>query len=149
MGHAAAGGYGRGRCSDAMFFQLFIMKQQVKDHRNEIPANFIESHCFIKQVNANVKRIALVLAARQWRGDNAQHDKEGKIYGRYVLWREFNFRLDGGKAMRDFTSRERGVNLYAYPRRIFFLMQWSACSRWGTLPIWCMIGCMRCTGGGY
>jgi hypothetical protein len=32
----------------------------------------------------------------------------------YVLWREFDAGLDGGKAVRDFTSSERGANQYAY-----------------------------------
>jgi hypothetical protein len=56
-----------------------------------------------------------------------QHDKEpGNIrLGQklsnwprdlYVLWREFNVGLDGGKAARDFTSSERGENWYAYSR---------------------------------
>jgi hypothetical protein len=41
------------------------MQQQVEDLRNEISANFIESHHFVKQVHANIKQIALVPAARQ------------------------------------------------------------------------------------
>jgi hypothetical protein len=32
----------------------------------------------------------------------------------FVLWREFDVGLDGGKAVRDFTSSERGANWYVY-----------------------------------
>jgi hypothetical protein len=38
----------------------------------------------------------------------------------YVLWREFNVGLQGGKAVRDFTSRERGANRYAYSHCKYF-----------------------------
>jgi hypothetical protein len=123
-GHDAAGGDGGGECSDAMFSQLFTMQQQVEDLWNEISANFIESCCFIQQVNANVKRIA-VPAARQRRVDDVQHNKEGgnirqgqmlskRPRDLYVLWREFDVGIYRGKAAKDFTSRERGMNWYAY-----------------------------------
>ncbi len=105
------------------------MQQRVEDLWNEISANFIESCCFIKQVYANIKQIALVPDACQRRVDDKQHDKqhdkEGgnrrlvKILSKqprnlHVLWREFDVGLDGGKTARDFTSSERGVNQYAY-----------------------------------
>jgi hypothetical protein len=32
----------------------------------------------------------------------------------YVLWREFDVGLDGGKAARDFTISERGANWIVY-----------------------------------
>ncbi len=103
----------------------------MEDLRNEISANFIESRCFVQQVDANVKRIALVPASSQRRVDDAQHNEEGgNIRQRqmllkqprdlYVLWREFDVGLDGGKAARDFTCRERGMNQYAYSQRKFF-----------------------------
>jgi hypothetical protein len=71
---------------------------------------------------------------RRGEGD-AQHDKQhdeepGNIRlgqklskgprNLYVLWREFDVGLDGGKAARDFTSSERGANRYAYSRRKVF-----------------------------
>ncbi len=67
----------------------------------------------------------------RWKGEggrgegNVQHDKEpgnirlGQKLSKqprdlYVLWSEFDVGLDGGKAVRDFTSSERGANWYAY-----------------------------------
>jgi len=138
MGNVVAG---RGESSDAMFSQLFLMQQRVEDLRNKISASFVESRHHIKQVNANLKRINIVPAARHKRsnnGDNEQHDEPGggdiarpvsmqKLSKRpgdlYVLWREYSLGLNGGKPARDYTWSERGANRCAYSRRKNF---WNA-----------------------
>ena len=57
--NAATGG-----CSYAIYY-FFSIQQQVEDLQNAIPTSSIESRHFVKQVNSNVGRIALVPAACQ------------------------------------------------------------------------------------
>jgi hypothetical protein len=99
----------------------------MEDLQSEISASFIESCCFLKQVNSNVRRIAVVPAGRQQR---AGEDDEGNgtlltklLKGPtdlYVLWREFDVGLDGGKVARDYNINERGANWYSYSQRMNF-----------------------------
>jgi hypothetical protein len=115
--------------SDAMFSQLFLMQQQVEDLRMEISANFIESCRHLRQVNTNLRQIPLVPAAcHRLLGDaeDQQHHKIGDVKpvlglglskrprDLYVLWREFEVGLDGGKPVRDYTPSERGANRYTF-----------------------------------
>ncbi len=128
MGNVVAG---RGESSDAMFSQLFLMQQRVEDLRMEISASFFESRRHIKQVNTNLKRIAIVPAARHTQNDASNEESGGEENPRqasgqrlskrpgclYLLWKEYALGLNGGKPARDYTYAERGANKYAYSRR--------------------------------
>ncbi len=127
-GNGIAGG---GESSDAMFAQLFLMQQRVEDLRMEISASLFDSRCHIKQVNTNLKRIALVPAARHTQNDADDEESGGEENPRqasgqrlskrpaclYLLWKEYALGLNGGKPARDYTYAERGANKYAYSRR--------------------------------
>jgi hypothetical protein len=90
-----------------------------------------------------IRKVPLPLAPRIQHASHTSHAKWPRDL--YVMWGEFNVGLDGGKAAREFTSSEMGANrVYVLSTQKFVGMQWPACCRWGTPPIWRVKGGMRC-----
>ena len=106
----------------------------MEDLRNEMSASFVDCRRHIKQVNTNLKQIAILPAARHTclnDGNNEQHDESGgednarPVVSKlsncpgdlYVLWREYALGVNRGKPPRDYSPSERGANRYAYSRR--------------------------------
>ena len=103
--------------------QIFHLQQIVGDMRNEVNSLFFSLKRHISTVNTNVRRIALVPAAR---GSSEPTTQAPRVRlskcprDLFVLWREWEQGISGAKPAKQFTNTERGANKFTFLRRRVF-----------------------------
>ena len=106
--------------------QIFNLQQIVGDFRNEVMSLFCDQRRHINALSANVRRIALQPGIR---GTVQQPVTNGRIVpvrlskcprDLWVLWKEWEQGLGGGKPAKAFTHAERGANKFSFSRRKVF-----------------------------
>ena len=126
---------------ETLFLQQFILQQRMEDLRQEIISLFGVQRSYLRNMNTNVKRIAAQPVVRSYskQGRTSGHLSRGGLYWEdgimdveetrngvklsknprdlYVVWKEWEFGLNGTKPARDFTAHERGMNKFAFSWR--------------------------------
>jgi hypothetical protein len=111
--------------------QIFNLQQIVGDFRNEVMSLFCDQRRHINALSATVRRIALQPGIRGTvqRGTVQQPVTNGRIVpvclskcprDLWVLWKEWEQGLGGGKPAKAFTHAERGANKFSFSRRKVF-----------------------------
>ncbi len=99
--------------------QLLLLQNCVEDLKNELSSILADHKRYMVNMNTNVHRIATQSVV------HAVLPTEKTIMSKlskspsdlFVLWREYDQGLDGGKAAKDYTAVERGRNKHTYSRR--------------------------------
>ena len=103
--------------------QLFLLQNRVEDLKNELSSILADHKRYMVNMNTNVRRIATqpVVRAVVPTSEKTIMSKLTKSPSDlFVLWREYDQGLDGGKAAKDYTAVERGRNKHTYSRRRVF-----------------------------
>ena len=103
--------------------QLFLLQNRVEDLKNELSSILADHKRYMVNMNTNVRRIATqpVVRAVVPTSEKTIMSKLSKSPSDlFVLWREYEQGLDGGKAAKDYTAVERGRNKHTYSRRRVF-----------------------------
>jgi hypothetical protein len=108
--------------------QVFHLQQIVGDMRNEMNLLFADQRRHISTVNGNVRRIGAfcgggtgvlaATAAPQGRPVASYLSKCPRIL--FILWREWEQGIAGGKPAKLYSHRERGANKSTFSRRRIF-----------------------------
>ncbi len=103
--------------------QLFLLQNSVEDLKNELLSILADHKRYMVNMNTNVRRIATqpVVHAVVPTSEKTIMSKLTKSPSDlFVLWREYDQGLDGGKAAKDYTAVECGRNKHTYLRRRVF-----------------------------
>ena len=132
MGMVPAGGLGEqgitgtaeydGRVS-VLTSQLLLLQNRVEDLKNELSSILADHKRYMVNMNTNVRRIAtqpVVRAVVPTSEKTIMSKLTKSLSDLFVLWREYEQGLDGGKAAKDYTAVERGSNKHTYSRRRVF-----------------------------
>ena len=105
--------------------QLLLLQNRVEDLKNELSSILADHKRYMVNMNTNMRRIAtqpvvraLVPPSSEKRTIMSKLTKSPSDL--FVLWREYEQGLDGGKAAKDYTAVERGRNKHTYSRRRVF-----------------------------
>ena len=106
--------------------QLLLLQNRVEDLKNELSSILADHKRYMVNMNTNMRRIAtqpvvraLVPPSSEKRTIMSKLTKSPSDL--FVLWREYEQGLDGGKAAKDYTAVERGRNKHTYShRRVFW-----------------------------
>ena len=108
--------------------QIFNLQQIVGDFRDEVNSQFCDQRRHINTLSANVRRIGLQPGVRGTVAQPASSANERNVPVRlskcprdlWVLWKEWEQGLGGGKPAKAFTQTERGANKFSFSRRRVF-----------------------------
>jgi hypothetical protein len=104
--------------------QLFNLQNRVEDLKNELSSILADHKRYMVNMNTNVRRIATQPVVRAVVPPISEKTIMSKLTKSpsdlFVLWREYEQGLDGGKAAKDYTAVERGRNKHTYSRRRVF-----------------------------
>ena len=105
--------------------QLFLLQNRIEDLKNELSSILADHKRYMVNMNTNVRRIAAQPVVRALVPPSSEKTIMSKLTKSpsdlFVLWREYEQGLDGGKAAKDYTAVERGRNKHIYSRmRVFW-----------------------------
>ena len=123
---------------ETLFSQQFILQQRMEDLRQEIISLFGVQRSYLRNMNTSVKHIATQPVVHSYfkQGRMSGHMYRGGLHWEdgtmdveemrngvklsknprdlYVVWKEWEFGLNGTKQSKDFTIHERGANRFAF-----------------------------------
>jgi len=104
--------------------QLFLLQNRIEDLKNELSSILADHKRYMVNMNTNVRRIATQPVVRAVVPPTSEKTIMSKLTKSpsdlFVLWREYEQGLDGGKAAKDYTAVERGRSKHTYLRRRVF-----------------------------
>ena len=125
---ANAGFWGAGIDSEVvLYLQQHGLQQPLEDLRQQMILSLADHKCYMQSMNSNIHHIAIQLVAHPPAHVVLNGDGRHKVAklskcpkNLHLLWREYEFGLDGQKAAKNFTPEERGKNKFSYSRRKVF-----------------------------
>eukprot|EP00569_Conticribra_weissflogii_P019666 CAMPEP_0171425364 /NCGR_PEP_ID=MMETSP0881-20121228/3271_1 /TAXON_ID=67004 /ORGANISM="Thalassiosira weissflogii, Strain CCMP1336" /LENGTH=187 /DNA_ID=CAMNT_0011944673 /DNA_START=1394 /DNA_END=1956 /DNA_ORIENTATION=- len=117
--------------SHMLFSQQFMIQQRVEDLRQELINEFTNQKQYMQHMNGCIRRIAIQPVVRPVNrvggerfdavgGQTVPPKLQKYVKNLYLLWKEYEFGLDGKKPAREFTTYERGQNKCSYSKRKVF-----------------------------
>ncbi len=135
-----------GEAVQNLSLQVFHLQQIVGDMRNEMNLLFAEQPRHMSTVNTNIHHIGAVNAAVAPRGCPVAPHLSKCPQDLFILWREWERGIAGGKPARQYSHRERGAKKSTFSRwHIFWdqvedMIQWEHSSDMGIDKIYQVYG---------
>lgn len=99
-------------------FTKFAQREHIKDAHYNTKNKFFPNNRHLKSTDLEEQTEQERLVMLDRTSDRASLSKCPRTL--YALWNEYEFGLNGQKAAKNFTSRERGKNRFTYSRRKVF-----------------------------